>query len=314
MNAFYTVVDMVKTGKEVNIGSLKGAGRELLPRAVQDWVIRDAAVFQFPGNDTGYALVNKVLWDAVCVAARRGDFRGASSWYTEDTRVLALHPGSKVMGVIIDVVRDYLTLEAHDFIWKHTPKSLHGRRYVPFGIPYTLAGQALVRDVLALLPDGGAVHVVNGGADELHIRWFKDDDSPAQSAEMFTDIMDRFLIDGVYNPETLLDIQDEHEMAFEGVLVDTILRNAIAPESFREQFGYGDQFFYDKLQMETEWHYEEMSAACEMPGGGRVAVDNEADGVVITAWVEWFDELYNRHLNGQVALAAADQPRLPLEG
>lgn len=197
----------------------------------------------------------------------------------------------------------------------------------------SLESIAFGRDVKAVLNnDCFIVDVIDG--QELYVRFkehlpYGDGESEelfTRAADEFCDMYDRFLVDGVYNWETLRDVYDEIEVQlgkeFADAVVNKLGGNAAAIERMCQQFFGREVFDYIWQLMEDDYEWEDGAAEPAMylwnPQTG------ERDALYVgdryEDWSEWADmvnlyaeylrQMYQDHLDGKVTLVAYDQPEL----
>ena len=315
MNAYNLMIEKLSKGLAIVPQEFVGVGKELVPLANR-WMItsEDCAVFQFP-LDTGHALSQWYLWREV----KRQCGRQPEINFLDSQRIIIINPLGHLFPKLTGLVFDWYLSDDWDFIWRMSDTSEIGKDWISFKVGDTPEDVALTRDVKAIL-DKDALVSLDGIAGEyrIHVRWMQDD-KPTDAAAQFIDIMDRFLIDGVYDHETLMGVQEEHQVKFEVGLAQNIVNACMYTEAELNRFC--DQFFgkvaveylrQRKLNVELDWSRGRWNyvASGDMPDAEGVYVHGDDDPDMVKAWAAWLDELYRQHFNGEVVLAAADQPQL----
>ncbi len=318
MNAYNLMIEKLSQGQAIVARDFVGVGKELVPPANR-WMIpsEDCTVFQFP-LDTGYALSQWYLWREV----KRQCGRYPEMNYLDSQRLIIVNPLGHLFHKLTNLVSDWYHWDEHDFIYRLADASEVGGDWISFEVEDTPEGIALTRDVMAILGgneyEGDAMVMEEVDGFRIHIRWLEEDE-PTDAAADFIDIMDRYLIDGIYNHETLMGVQEEHQVEFEVGLAQNIVNACMYTEAELNRFC--DQFFgkgaveymrQHKLNVELDWSRGRWNyvASGDMPDAEGVCILGDDDPDVVKAWAAWLDELYRQHFDGEVALAAAGQPRL----
>lgn len=202
-----------------------------------------------------------------------------------------------------------------------------------FLLDNSLESIAFGRDVTAVLGADCFLVNVNDG-QELYVRFkehlpYGDGESEelfTRAADQFCDMYDRFLVDGVYNWETLRDVYDEIEVQlgkeFADAVVNKLGGNAAAIERMCQQFFGWEVFDYIWQLMEDDYEWEDGAAEPAMflrnPLTGErdylYAGDRYEGGSgwadMVNLYAEYLRQMYQDHLDGKVTLVAYDQPEL----
>lgn len=318
MNACNLMIEKLSKGQAIVPQEFAGVGKELVPLANR-WMItnEDCAVFQFP-LDTGHALSQWYLWREV----KRQCGRYPEMNYLDSQRLIIVNPLGHLFHKLTNLVSDWYHGDEHDFIYRLADASEVDGDWISFEVEDTPEGIALTRDVMAILGgneyEGDAMVMESVDGFRIHIRWLEED-KPIDAAAQFIDIMDRYLIDGIYNSETLMGVQEENQVEFEVGLAQNIVNACGYTEAELNRFC--DQFFgkgaveylrQHKLNVELDWSRGRWNyvASSDMPDAEGVYVQGDDDPDMVKAWAAWLDELYRQHFDGEVLLAAADQPQL----
>jgi len=314
MNAYNLMIEKLSKGLAIVPRDFAGVGKELVPSANR-WMItnEDCAVFQFP-LDTGHALSQWYLWSEV----KRQCGRYPEMNYLDSQRIIIVNPLGHLFPKLTGLITDWYLADDWDFVWRMSDDSRVDQNWISFEVEDTPEGIALTRDVMAILDDEDALITDEVDGFRIHLRWLRDGE-PTVAAAQFVDIMDRFLIDGVYNHETLMGVQEELQVKFEGTLAQNIVNACMYTEAKLNRFC--DQFFgkgaveyirQHKLELEMDWTKGGWNAVTTMvlPDGEIVEIDGDDEEEVVKAWAAWLAQLYAAHVKGEVVLAAADQPRL----
>ena len=318
MNAYNLMIEKLSKGLAIVPREFAGVGKELVPSANR-WMItnEDCATFQFP-LDTGHALSQWYLWREV----KRQCGRYPEMNFLDSQRIIIVYPVGHLFHKLTDLVSDWYHGDEYDFIYRLADTYQLDKDWIDFEVEDTPEGMALTRDVMAILGgneyEGDAMVMESVDGFRIHIRWLEDGE-PTDAAADFIDIMDRYLIDGIYNHETLMGVQEEHEVTFEGTLAQNIVNACMYTETELDRFC--DQFFgkgaveylrQHKLNVELDWSRGRWNyvASGDMPDAEGVYIQGDDDPDMVKAWAAWLAQLYEAHVNGDVVLAAADQPRL----
>lgn len=318
MNAYNLMIEKLSKGLAIVSQEFAGVGKELVPLDNR-WMItnEESAVFQFP-LDTGHALSQWYLWREV----KRQCGRQPEINFLDSQRILVVNPRGHLFHKLTALLTDWYLADDWDFVWRMSDDSKIGRNWISFGVEDTPEGIALTRDVMAILGgdeyEGSAMVTEEVDGFRIHIRWLEEDE-PTDATAQFVDIMDRFLIDGVYDHETLMGVQEEHQVEFEVGLAQNIVNACMYTEAELNRFC--DQFFgrsavdylcIYKLNAELDWSRGRWNyvASGDMPDAEGVYIQGDDDPDMVKAWDAWLAQLYRQHFDGEVVLAAADQPRL----
>lgn len=314
MNAYSLMIEKLSKGLAIVPQDFAGVGKELVPSANR-WMItsEDCAVVQFP-QDTGDALSQWYLWREV----KRQCGRQPEINFLDSQRIIIVNPLGHLFPKLTGLVFDWYHWDEYDFIYRLADTHKLDKDWIDFEVDDSPESVALTRDVVAILDDEDALITEEADGFRIHVRWLRDGE-PTVAAAQFVDIMDRFLIDGVYDHETLMGVQEEHQVEFEVGLAQNIVNACMYTEA--ELNRLCDQFFgkgaveymrQHKLNVELDWSRGLWNyvATGDMPDAEGVYVQGDDDPDMVKAWAAWLDELYEDHINGEVVLAAAGQPRL----